>query len=156
MNESMDVPEELRAVLKEYESLQEQERHIRERKGELQQRLAAHMESLRASVWMPSVEGHLLKVRYRKSTRVDYNESVLSERLGDRYRSLLRPDIKKIRAHLDAVEPQLQAVLDLVGSPDPEKVKDAVASGVVSMDEFKGAFKKTETVHVSVSKQTAR
>ncbi len=156
MNEPIDVSEELRVVLKEYESLQEQERYIRERKGELQQRLAEHMKSLRASVWMPSVEGNLYKVLYRKSMRVDYDEALLSERLGNRYRSLLRPDIKKIRAHLDAVEPQLQTVLDLVGSPDPEKVKEAVEAGVVTTDEFKGAFKKTDTVHVSVSRQTAR
>lgn len=152
MNDTAHVPDELQAVLKEYSKLQGEERAIRERKSELQALLAAHMQSLNAAEWLPTVDGQLYKVRYRKSVRVDYDEALLSERLGDRYAALLRPDIKKMRAQLDALEPHLKDALDLIGSPDPGKVKAAIESGLASTEEFKGAFEKKETVQVSVTR----
>ncbi len=155
MSDTPNVPEQLAQILKQYSALQREERELRERKGELQKQLAAHMESLGASVWMPSVEGRHYKVRYRKSVRVTYDESLLRERLGDRYPALLAPDLKKLRNHLDAVEPYLRDVLDLVGSPTPDKVKAAIQSGQVALDDFKDAFSKSEAVHVAVSQADA-
>lgn len=83
-----------------------------------------------------------------------YGEDALHERLGERYRMLLAPDLRKLRAHVDELGQQLTpAMMDKVGSPAPEKVKAAIESGVVRLEEFKGAFRKEETVSVAVARR---
>lgn len=147
------ISEELLSVLSRYLAIQQEERRLQEEKDGLQKRLADYMEAGGMGQWFPEVGGQRLLVRYRKTVRVEYDEEMLRARLGDRYRALLRPDIRKIKRNLEAVEPSLSGVLELVGSPAPEKVKEAVASGRVKVEEFAGAFTKTDVINVSVSRR---
>jgi hypothetical protein len=151
---SESVPEEMLGVLSRYLAIQQEERRLQEEKDALQRQIAAHMGACKIEQWYPEVGGQRLAVRCRRSVRVDYDEEALRARLGDRYRLLLRPDVRKIKRNLEAVEPCLAGVLDLVGSPAPEKVKEAVAAGRVKVEEFAGAFAKTEVVSVAVSRRS--
>ena len=146
------ITQEQAALLRSYLAVQDEERALREKKTELQEQLAAHMQAMHSAEWMPEVDGQRLKVRYRERTRIDYDEERLRERLGDRYRLLLRPDARKLRRHLDAVESCLTDMLDVIGSPDPDRVKEAIESGCVSAEEFRGAFEKRKVVQVAVSR----
>jgi len=154
MNELATPTPELRDILLEYEGIQREEKALSERKDALKEKLALHMRSLNATEWMPEVEGRLFKVRYRHATVVEYDEEALRQRLGARYRHVLSPDPRKVRRHLGEVAPLLEPSLDVIGSPVPDKVKEAIASGVVSADEFKGAFKKTDKEYITVSQPT--
>ncbi len=151
MNEAATPTPELRDVLLEYEKVQQEEKALSERKAALKEKLAMHMRSLHATEWMPDVDGRLFKVRYRQATSVEYDEEALRQRLGDRYRHVLGPDPRKVRRHLDEIAPLLEPSLEIIGSPVPNKVKEAIATGVVSADEFKGAFTKTEKEYITVS-----
>ncbi len=149
---SQSITPELAALLRAYLAVQDEERALREKKTALQRQLAAHMQALGAAEWLPDVDGQRLKVRYRENTRIEYDETCLRERLGERYRLLLRPDLRKLRRHLDAVEPHLAEMLDVIGSPDPGRVKEAIETGRISAEEFQGAFEKRKVVQVAVSR----
>jgi hypothetical protein len=147
------LPETMQIVLNRYLAIQQEERRLQVEKDGLQEQLAAFMEAGKLAQWYPEIGGLRLSVRYRKSVHIDYDEEVLRNRLGDRYRMLLRPDIRKIRRNLDAIESSLSGVLDLVGSPVPEKVKEAVETGRVRKEEFAGAFKRSEDFTVAVARR---
>ncbi len=151
MNDQAIPSPELTAVLREYEEIQREEKALKERKTALKDKLAAHMQALRATEWMPQVDGRSFKVRYRETVVINYDEETLRQRLGERYRQVLGPDLRKLRHHLDEVAPLLEPQLGIIGSPVPDKVKAAIASGLVSADEFKGAFEKTEKQYIAVS-----
>jgi hypothetical protein len=82
-------------------------------------------------------------------------EGKLRQRLGDRYRRILAPDMKKIRQNLSRVAELLDPLLETVGSPVPERVKLAIDNGTVRKEEFAGAFKKTTRRIVSVGRVRA-
>lgn len=146
------TPRDMEPVLKRYLEIQEQEQRLKEEKSELQSRLADAMQSADRTKWYAEVDGRKLKVWRRESVKVEYNEDLLKQRLGDRYAALLAPDIGKIRRNLDDIAPHLEPVMDRIGSPTPEKVKSAIASGQVQQEEFAGAFEKTVRRLITVQK----
>jgi hypothetical protein len=139
-------------VLGRYLEIQHEEQELREEKATLQERIAAHMEQTGQTQWFPELEGEKLKVRCTRSTVFEYDEPTLRQRLGERYGAILGPDVRKIRANLGQVTPLLQPLLPLIGSPAPERVREAVEKGVVRAEEFAGAFRKTTRRLVAVSR----
>jgi len=83
--------------------------------------------------------------------KVEYDEDMLRSRLGDRYESILEPDLRKLKAALPSLGKEMEPLLDQIGSPSPDKVKKAVDSGLVDSSEFKGAFVKSTKEYVSVA-----
>ncbi len=156
MNDAAVPSPEMCELLKAYEAIQQEEKALHERKSALREKLVETMRERNAAEWLPRVDGRLFKVRYRHAITIDYDEDTLRHRLGDRYRQVLAPDPRKLRAHLAEVAPLLEPQLDVVGSPSPEKVKAAIDAGVVSADEFKGAFEKTEKHYITVSQPEPR
>ena len=140
------------SVLRRYLALQKQEQQIKEEKAGLQVVLANHMKEIERDTWYPDVDGQKLKVRCRESVSIEYNEELLRQRLADRYPAILKPDLKKMRRCLDDIEPLLIPVLNRVGSPSPDKIREAVDSGVVQKEEFADAFERTTRHNVSVAR----
>lgn len=143
---------EIEQTLREYTQLQIEEQRLKERKQELQDKLKDHLRGEEKNIWFPEIDGTRLKVSYRSLPHVEYDEETLRQRLGDRYFSLLEPDIRKLRTQLTTLDNELQPLLDRIGSPSADKVKAAVQAGTVSMTEFKGAFTKTMKEYISVAK----
>lgn len=150
---SAELSEELRQILARYLALQKEEARLKEEKAELGRRLGEHMAGSELDVWHPEIDGQRLAVSRRVSTVIQYDEDLLKERLGDRYARILSPDMKKIKAHLAELEPLLEKALPTVGTPDPGKVKEAFMNGIVTKEEFNGAFAREEKVSVSVRRQ---
>lgn len=146
-----ELTAEIEDTLREYTQIQQEEKRIKERKRELQEKLKDHLRDGGNCIWTPEVGGKHLKLRYRSEARFDYDEEKLRSRLGARYSDLLEPDIKKLRTQLPKLESELKPLLDRIGSPSPEKVRAAVESGTVSAEEFQGAFKKTVKEYISVA-----
>jgi len=142
-------------VLKRYLQIQQEEQQLKEEKGRLQEALANHLGQRQLSVWNPTLNGQLLKVRCQTHVTVKYDEELLQSRLQDRYPALLAPDIRKIKLHLAKLSDTLSPVLALVGSPNPDKVRSAIETGLVPKEAFADAFTKTTRHIVSVSKARA-
>ena len=134
---------ELGHVLSRYLAIQQEERRLAEEKRSLQDVLMRHMHGMGRDFWYPVVGGQDLKVRYTATPQVRYDEERLRQRLGDRYVHILGPDPRKLRAHLAEIEPLLEPMLPVIGSPTPDKVRSAIASGIVAKEEFQGAFEKS-------------
>ena len=143
MPEEPQVTPEIEKVLLRYLDIQREERRLAEEKDGLRQVLASHLADLRGKFWFPVIAGCPLKIRYSRDVRVEYNEELLRERLGERYVHVLKPDMAKLRRELPQVERYLAPVLPLIGSPSPDRVRAAIQKGLVTKEEFSGAFKKT-------------
>ncbi len=137
-------------ALKRYLEIQRQSNEIQEEKSKLQDILTAHLSKYDDGFWFPIVEGVPLKIRFARESSIEYDEETLRSRLGEKYRCILKPDIGKIRTHLDELEEILLPVLDKVGSPDRDKVKEAIEDGVASKEAFAGAFKKVSKKRLAV------
>ena len=133
---------EIEGVLSRYLEVQGQLRRLREEREQLRDALLAHVAGLEGRFWFPVVGGETLMVSRRRRVEIDYDEDLLRQRLGERYTRILRPDVRKLRRHLDDVEGALEPVLALIGSPHPDRVRSAIESGEVQSEEFQGAFKK--------------
>lgn len=155
MDQKYELPAEIEMDLRRYLEIQAQEQRLKEEKTALRERIGQHMAGMDLKNWYPTIDGQALKVRYRETTAIEYDESLLHDRLGDRYLAILAPDLRKIRLHLDKLESLFAPVLSLVGTPSPDKVRAAIKSGLVSKDSFSGAFKKTGKRFVAVGKARA-
>ncbi len=147
----VELTTEIEGILKEYTKLQQEEQALKARKQALQETLKTHLRGKEQNVWYPETGGMRLKVSYRSVPQVEYDETTLRARLGDRYPALLEPDLRKLRAALPNLEKELEPLLNLIGSPSPEKVKKAIENGMVSAEEFKDAFSKTVKEYISVA-----
>lgn len=61
-----------------------------------------------------------------------------------------------MKKHIDEITPYLSDVLPLVGSPDSEKVRDAVETGRIDAGLFEGAFEKTTSTRLAVRRVRPR
>ena len=155
MNRKPELPVEIEKALRRYLEIQAEEQRLKEEKNDLRERIGEHMAGLEMKYWYPKIDGQALKVRYRETMAIEYNESLLHDRLGDRYATILAPDLRKIRLHLDELESLFTPVLSLIGSPSPEKVRVAIENGIVNKESFAGAFKKTVKRFVAVGRTSA-
>ena len=146
---------DIEPVLKRYLQIQQEEQQLKEEKGRLQEILANHLSQRQLSAWYPDLDGQALKVRCQTHVTVKYDEELLQSRLQDRYPALLAPDIRKIKLHLSELSDTLSPVLALVGSPNPDKVRSAIETGLVPKEAFTGAFTKSTRHSVSVAKARA-
>ncbi len=115
-------------------------------------RLDQHMGSRGQTLWFPDLDGQRLKVRAQETTSIEYDEETLRQRLGSRYALILAPDPQKIRRSLPQLADVLSPVMDLVGSPAPDKVRAAIEGGQIAREEFAGAFKRTIRRLVAVAR----
>jgi len=156
MDVKPELPVGIEKALRRYLEIQAEEQKLKEEKNELREKIGEHMAGLRMKYWYPKIDGQALKVRYHETTAIEYNDSLLHNRLGDRYLSILAPDLRKIRANLDKLGSLFTPVLSIVGSPSPDKVRSAIENGIVNKESFAGAFKKTVKRFVAVGKAWTR
>jgi len=152
MSDDTTPTPEMEAVLERYLAVQEEEKRLAEEKRELADKLKAFMRVQDEKRWAPTVGGQSLRISYRTTTEVEYDEDVLRERLGERYEKILSPNLKKMKRAMPHLRQVLQPVLREIGSPDAELVKQAVESGSVRADEFDGAYEKHRREFVTVSR----
>jgi hypothetical protein len=156
MDKASGLPSEIESSLKRYLEVQHEEQRLKQEKTDLQEEIGGYMAGLGKKYWYPVIDGQTLKVRYRETSVIEYNETVLRDRLGERYSAILAPDLRKIRLHLSEMDSLFTPVLDLVGTPEPEKVRSAIETGIVNKSEFAGAFKKVVKRYVAVGKARSR
>lgn|GEM_PF-1233872 len=148
--EGPTVTPEVEQLLIRYLQIQDEVRRLEEEKAALNGRLCQHLAEFAQPCWFPTVAGQAIKVRVRHEVQVLYDEGLLRQRLGERYVQILKADPAKVRRHLTDIEDLLRPALDRVGSPDRERVRTAVESGVVPRDAFNGAYEKTSWTTVAV------
>jgi hypothetical protein len=145
-----EVTAEVENALLRYLEIQKMTKDLEEEKSRLQEEISAHLSDRKDGFWYPEVRGIPLKVRYFRETEVEYDESALRSRLGERYRQILKPDLRKIRANLKDLEKMIEPLIDKIGSPDRDMVKKAIESGSMHPEDFAGAFRKQTRTRLAV------
>jgi len=141
----------LEDALRRYVAIQRETKRLKEEQQALRDVIARHMQAQRKMHWNTTVDAEEVGIRCIPQTVVTYDEPLLRERLGNRYAEILEIDIKKLKENLPNVTPLLSPVLNLVGTPSREKVRDAIETGGLDPNLFKGAFTKTEKLQFAVS-----
>ncbi|MDT8390755.1 MAG: hypothetical protein RRC34_09645 [Lentisphaeria bacterium] len=146
------LPSEAEAILRDYTRLQRQEKEIREEKLRLRQRLDVHLphQAGHETIWS-ELDGDRVKISRVVKTRVDYDEELLKKRLGGAYREILSPDLSRIRRKMRDIRSVFTPVLDIIGAPDPSRVREALNRGIVSPKDFAGAYDKKDEVSIAVT-----
>lgn len=148
----MDRTAELHRLLSEYRKMEREMARLEDTKKTLRAALQKILEDEGKSIFTASVEDEPIVLELKPRTEIRYNENLLRSRLGQDYRRILRPDIAKIRQHLDELEPDLEPHLDKIGSPSREKIQQLVSSGAIPLEAFRGAFQKTHKPILFVKK----
>lgn len=144
---------ELERILKAYLEIQDEEKRVEERKSSLKSELLDALAGHGDGMWLPVVDNLPLKVRIVRDTAITYNEKLLRERLGEKYKDILSPDIHKIRRHLADLEEVLQPFIGKLGKPDRTKIRKAVEKGEIPTESFTGAFKKSPRNLVAIMRR---
>lgn len=136
-----ELTPQVATTIREYLALQKRERKLKWEKKRLQQQLAAHLDGHGSFVsWHTAVDDEDVVVRMEHRERGAWNEQLLKERLGNRYKAVLMPDTRKLRTHAEVVRTMLEPIIEDVGSPNRQAVRQAVQQGLVSRDEIEGTL----------------
>ena len=100
------------------------------------------MEELNSS-YEPLKNGSRFKVISK--TDIKYDESILQNRLKDKYNDILELDMCKVKENMKFIEEILGDELVRVGKPSASKIKKHIELGNLSIQDFKDAFDKTKT-----------
>ena len=148
MSDNLETTPEIESILTKYiQRRADLENELKSIEQDLASRLGARNKV--------TVEFKAFGKKYRadieKRSEVEYDEDLLRQRLEDRYEAILKPDIDKIARVLNDIEACFDHVLSVVGTPSPDKVKEAIEEGLVDKEEFDGAFRKTTRPFVTIT-----
>lgn len=131
--------------------LRELEQQIAAEQKEIREEIGRYLEARALKGWNGQVLGQQVRVVRQERSQVTYNEALLQQRLGERYRSLLSLDRKEMTKREAEVMAWLGDHALEVARVDRNKVKTAMESGEVKPEEFKGAFERTVTYTVALT-----
>lgn len=155
-NENAPTPGDLRQTVRRLTEVELILAQAKEERVFLRQRIVELMTADDEQQRQLDLDGQPVVLRVQVKRKVSYDEEKLRERLGERYRRILTPDARKLRKHVMELGPALEPHLELIGSPAPDLVQSAIAEGVVTAAEFKGAFRKDTTRTLSVRRPKPR
>lgn len=122
--------------------LKELEEQITREQTEIRAEIGEYLESRAAKSWGGQVHGREIKVTRQERVHVTYDDDLLRQRLGARYRQVIGLDRKLLSAREDEVLQWLGDRAFEVARVDRAKVKEALERGDVATDEFRGAFER--------------
>lgn len=136
--------------------LKELEAQIVQEQAEVRAELSEFLESRAQKGWSGQIMGRPVRVTRQERTQITYNEELLRQRLGDRYRMIIGLDKKRLTEREDEVLRWLGDHAVEVGRVDRDKVKAALEQGACSSDEFRGTFERkvTYTVALQLTEKT--
>ena len=148
--------DELEQAVHRLAEVEENLKQLNEERSFLRERIVELMVDAGTKQRDALVDGEPVVLRVQERRKVKYDEERLRQRLGERYRRILAPDTRKIRKHAKELGPALEPHLELIGTPTPDLVQAAIAEGVVSADEFRGAFRKDTTRSLYMRRLTTK
>lgn len=133
---------EFNFALKRYLAIQDKEKALAQEKIELRNIIDKYLQSMNRTQIIVNTETLNIHISKKEKIQIKYNESILQERLQERYNSILSLDLKKVKKHKDELEKELGENAFMFASPDRTKIKTMVESGKINSKEFEGTFEK--------------
>lgn len=140
-------------LLRRYMKIQDESRRLEaERKG-LRDKIASIL-SLRGKTGQDMfVDQCPLHIRCEPKTVYKFDDQLLRNRLGCAYYSILEPDTRKMKAHMDDVVRCLAPIIHKVGVPSGERLDAAIRSGVITSDLVEGAVSRQRDYSFAVQRR---
>ncbi len=154
MSDTLPLTPGIETLLKQYLLCCSHLEKKEEERMSTEQALTEQLGNRSRGVWEIEAGGKKVRVEVRKQTQIEYDEDTLRKRLEDRYEAILKPDLEKIAPVLDQIEACFDHILGVIGSPSPDKVREAIEEGLVTREEFDGAFRKTTRAKISITEST--
>jgi hypothetical protein len=132
--------------------LKELEAQIEAEQREIRGEIAAYLEARSVKIWTGQLMGKGVKVTRQERVQIRYDEKLLRERLGDRYREIISLDRKLLASRESEVFQWLGEHALEVSKVDRQKVKEALERGGVDPEAFRGTFERqvSQTVALQV------
>ena len=142
-------------LLRRYMKIQDESRRLEaERKG-LRDKIASIL-SFRGNTGQDMfVDQCPLHIRCEPKTTYKFDDQLLRNRLGRAYYSILEPDTRKMKAHMDDVVRCLAPIIHKVGVPSGERLDAAIRSGVITSDLVEGAVMRQRDYSFAVQRRQA-
>ncbi|MBN2451190.1 MAG: hypothetical protein JXR77_12420 [Lentisphaeria bacterium] len=140
-------------LLQRYLAIQVEQDRLQQEKAQLRDQLKACLAGEEHRAFAATIGGVPIRVSYSRREEVRYDDDLLRERLGPRYADVARPDLRRLRHHLEEIEPLLTPALAVIGAVDRDRVREAIARGVVRAEEFRGAFRRQMVERLAVSRK---
>ncbi len=151
MSDTLPLTPDIESLLKQYLQRCAELERLEEERRILEHKVADQLGDRSRGAWEMDTNGNTVRVEAEKRTQIEYDEDVLRKRLEDRYEAILKPDLDKIAPVLDQIEPCFDHILALIGTPSPGKVREAIEEGLVTKEEFEGAFRKTSRPEITIT-----
>lgn len=137
-------------LAKRYMQIQQEIAALEQEKERIRDSLVKTLDGKVPERWHSTIDGKPVVIIHCHKTVVRYNESLLKERLGDRYVDILEIDAVKVRKNRELVRSYVAPVLETIGTPNAARVKASIQKGLIGLESFAGAFKKTSTPYISI------
>ena len=85
-----------------------------------------------------------------------FDDQLLRNRLGRAYYSILEPDTRKMKAHMDDVVRCLAPIIHKVGAPSGRRLDAAIRAGRITADLVEGAVTRQSDFSFAVMRSSAR
>ncbi len=146
MHDLQEMVEQVLTLREQISKLEEQERQLRDAIGDQLKRDGRYLFT------MPTSHG-AVKLQRHERVRIEYDDCVLRQRLGDEVWLMLSSlDKNKLKQQEQNLPAWLGNHYALVASLDRRKVKEAVEAGQIDGNLFKGAFSKDIQEVVSITR----
>ncbi len=149
----METNEALQALLGEYRQVEREIEAMDEERQALRNQIMAQMKAAGTDNLSLTVDGEPLFLVLEQRTEIVYNESLLRERLGDKYMDILDVDPRKLRRAPPDMRDAVAPFLEAVGSPSRQRIRAAVETKDIPQSAFDGAFEKRRKTILYVKKR---
>ncbi len=150
----MDNQDRLQKLIIEYRVIEKKIDSLAQQKQALREKLQTLMTQSGQTYHQTALDEERVIIKIVPRTEIRYDEALLRDRLGDQYRMVLEPDLKKIKSHLPQITPALEPYIEAIGSPSRDRIKDLITTGLLMKEDFKGAFRKIDKSIMFVKKRS--
>ena len=148
----MSTKEEFQLILARYREIEQEMEYLEQQKQVLREEIRNFLQESGRTHYFMVVNDEPIALDLKQHTEVRYNEVLLQQRLGARYTRVLKPDLKKIKQHLQDITPVLTPYLDKIGSPSRDVIKELILKGEFDKHDFQGTFEKIQKTILYVRK----
>ena len=143
-------------LLRRYLKIQDESRRLEAERKSLRDKIASALSLSGKTGQDMFVDQCPLHIRCEPKTVYKFDDQLLRNRLGRAYYSILEPDTRKMKAHMDDVVRCLAPIIHKVGVPSGERLDAAIRAGRISSELVEGAVTRQGDFSFAVQRRDAR
>ena len=140
-------------LLRRYLKIQDESRRLEAERKSLRDKISLALSLSGKTGQDMFVDQCPLHIRCEPKTVYKFDDQLLRNRLGRAYYSILEPDTRKMKAHMDDVVRCLAPIIHKVGVPSGERLDAAIRSGVITSDLVEGAVMRQRDYSFAVQRR---